>query len=66
MIAAGLPLTRFGAEKEDFIRYLLKEKEVSFVFEDESFSIVIERVSVYSQCYVMAQWLTGFINTRIW
>lgn len=51
LIAAGLPLARFGAEKEDFIRYLSREKEVSFIFEGEKFSAIIERVSVYPQCY---------------
>ena len=29
-LAVGLPLTRFGAEKNDFIKYLTKNKRVSF------------------------------------
>lgn len=33
LLSVGLPLTRFGAEKPDFIKYLLKNKEVTFVFE---------------------------------
>ena len=29
-LAVGLPLTRFGAEKNDFIKYLTKNKRISF------------------------------------
>ena len=32
-LAVGLPLTRFGAEKNDFIKYLTKNKRVSFKYE---------------------------------
>ena len=35
-LAVGLPLTRFGAEKNDFIKYLTKNKRVSFKYENES------------------------------
>ena len=28
LLSVGLPLTRFGAEKNDFIKYLSKEKEI--------------------------------------
>ncbi len=30
LLSVGLPLTRFGAEKQDFIDYLSKKKEVGF------------------------------------
>jgi plasmid segregation protein ParM len=32
-LAVGLPLTRFGAEKNDFIKYLTKNKRVSFKYD---------------------------------
>ena len=51
LLSVGLPLTRFGAEKQDFIKYLAREKEVSFRFEREKYRIRIARVSVFPQCY---------------
>lgn len=51
LLAVGLPLTRFGAEKQDFIKYLAREKEVSFQYEKEKYRIRIARVSVFPQCY---------------
>lgn len=50
-LSAGLPLTRFGAEKEDFLTYLGKNKELTFRFEDEDYTINLVKVSVYPQCY---------------
>lgn len=51
ILAVGLPLTRFGVEKSDFISYLSREKEVTFLFEQIEYQIVIEKVVVYPQCY---------------
>lgn len=51
LLSVGLPLTRFGAEKQDFIRYLARDREVSFRFEQEKYCIRIARVSVFPQCY---------------
>ena len=51
LLAVGLPLTRFGDEKKDFVSYLSKKKEVSFTFEKEKYHIFIENVCVYPQCY---------------
>ena len=50
-LAVGLPLTRFGAEKNDFIKYLTKNKRVSFKYENESYQIEIDDVAVFPQCY---------------
>ena len=50
-LSVGLPLTRFGAEKKDFIDYLMKKKEINFKFENIKYSVCIERVSVFPQCY---------------
>lgn len=51
LLAVGLPLTRFGDEKKDFVSYLSKKKEVSFTFEKEKYHIYIDNVCVYPQCY---------------
>ncbi len=51
LLSVGLPLTRFGAEKQDFIKYIARDKEVSFRFEKEKYNIRIARVSVFPQCY---------------
>lgn len=50
-LAAGLPISRFGDEKKDFIEYLFKHKEVSFRFEEDYFNIRIVHVAVFPQCY---------------
>ena len=39
LLAVGLPLTRFGDEKKDFVSYLSKRKEVVFSFEKEKYHI---------------------------
>ena len=51
VMGVGLPLTRFGAEKRDFVEYLSRQKEVHFKFEGEHFNIRIEKVMIYPQCY---------------
>lgn len=51
LLSVGLPLTRFGAEKQDFISYLARNKEVAFRFEKEQYQMKIARVSVFPQCY---------------
>lgn len=50
-LAVGLPLTRFGEEKQAFIDYLSKNEEVYFKFEEKEYHIKIVKVSVYPQCY---------------
>lgn len=50
-LSVGLPLTRFGAEKQDFIRYLSKNKELVFKYEKREYRIRLERVAVFPQCY---------------
>ncbi len=50
-LAVGLPLTRFGEEKQSFIDYLSRNEEVIFSFSEEQYHIKIVKVSVYPQCY---------------
>lgn len=46
LLAVGLPIGRFGAEKQGFIDYLRRERDVSFRFEKKQYRIAVERVSV--------------------
>ena len=60
-LAVGLPLTRFGSEKTDFVKYLADKKDVKFVFEDIKYHINIENIAVFPQCYAaVADRLQGF------
>lgn len=51
LLAAGLPLTRFGAEKQAFIDYLSQEKMREINFERTIYHVNIEHISVFPQCY---------------
>lgn len=50
-LAVGLPLTRFGSEKSDFVKYLTAERDIEFLFENIKYHVVIENVAVFPQCY---------------
>lgn len=51
-LATGLPFTRYGAEKEEFIKYLGQNKHVEFKYEDTSYSININpNIYVFPQGY---------------
>ena len=51
LLAAGLPFTRFGAEKKDFINYLTWDGVQEIEFERRKYRVSLERVSVFPQCY---------------
>ncbi len=50
-IAAGLPLTWTGAQKESFAGYLTRNKEASFRYRNTDYSIRITGASIYPQGY---------------
>ncbi len=50
-LAVGLPLTRFGEEKQAFIDYLSRKSDVMFKYAEKDYHIIIEKVSVFPQCY---------------
>ena len=51
-IAAGLPLTSFGRDKQKFRNYLLRDSQpVQFSYEGESYTVTIAEVSLYPQGY---------------
>lgn len=49
-LAAGLPLTSFGREKNAFRDYLLRDgRTVNFRYEGQDYSIAIHKVSLFPQ-----------------
>ena len=50
-LGIGLPLTRMGAEKEDYANYMLRNRRLSFKYEGKSYSIFLVSVDVYPQGY---------------
>lgn len=51
-LATGLPFTRYGAEKEAFIKYLSQNRHVEFKYEDKQYSINInQNIYVFPQGY---------------
>ena len=52
ILAAGLPLTSFGRDKQAFREYLLRDgKPISFRFEEKLYSITIADVQLFPQGY---------------
>lgn len=51
VLSVGLPLTRFGAEKKDFVTYLSRRKQLNFKYEGRHYTVEIEKVMVSPQCY---------------
>lgn len=51
IIGAGLPLTRVGAEKDDFKQYLLQNSEVSFEYEKQHYKVKISDARIFPQGY---------------
>lgn len=51
ILAVGLPASRYGDEKKDFIKYLKQNDEVYFKFEQIKYHVWIDDVYVYPQCY---------------
>lgn len=50
-LAVGLPLTRFGEERTDYVAYLSRNKELHFKFNKKTYHINLLKVFVYPQCY---------------
>lgn len=54
-LAAGLPLTSFGRDRERFRAYLLRDRQpVSFRYEEHDFRIAVTQVSLFPQGYAAA------------
>ena len=50
-LGIGLPLTRMGAEKDDYYTYMLHNRRLNFDFEGKSYSVYIISVDVFPQGY---------------
>lgn len=51
-IAAGIPLTRYGAEKEALTRYLTRHEYVKYCYEDAEYNIrIMPDIYIYPQGY---------------
>ncbi|MBQ2899613.1 MAG: ParM/StbA family protein [Oscillospiraceae bacterium] len=61
IIAAGLPLTWFGAQKEEFKKYLMKKPEVNFIFRGTEYHITISDIRVYPQGYAAVVENIGYL-----
>ena len=46
ILATGFPVTRYGAEKKEFIEYLSRNKDIRFKFEKEEYRIVLEKIAL--------------------
>ena len=62
IIAAGLPLTWFGTQKEEFTKYLMKNRKVDFVFRSTEYHITISDVRVYPQGYAAVVENVGYLK----
>jgi plasmid segregation protein ParM len=51
LLAVGLPLTRIGEERDGFVEYLMRSQDIMFTYEKTSYSVRIEYVAVYPQCF---------------
>lgn len=52
VLAVGMPLKQFSADRSAFVRYLKRDGQpVSFRFEDKPYSFRIDRVLAFPQCY---------------
>ena len=49
IIAAGLPLTNYGRDMDNFRRYLLRENPVCFRYEGKEYEVNVCNVSLYPQ-----------------
>lgn len=50
-LGVGLPLTRMGAEKQDYLDYMLRSRRLNFKYEGKSYSVFIVSVDVFPQGY---------------
>lgn len=52
VLAAGMPLKQFSPERDEFIRYLKRDRQpASFKYEDTACKLSIDKVLVFPQCY---------------
>lgn len=65
VIGAGLPATRYGAEKKEFAEYLSRNKDVTFKFEGEEYKIKLEKVALFPQGYAAAVEDLPYLGSKV-
>ncbi|MCR5836381.1 MAG: ParM/StbA family protein [Lachnospiraceae bacterium] len=50
-LAIGVAPARFGAEKDQIKKYMMRKSDISFKFEGQLYHIHIEKISVFPQAY---------------
>lgn len=50
-LGVGLPLTRMGAEKQDYLDYMLRSRRLNFKYEGKGYSVYLLSVDVFPQGY---------------
>ena len=66
MLSVGLPYSFFSEQKEDFRKYLLKNKILNFSYEGQKYHVEIKDVFVYLQGLpVMAQEVVKYQNKTV-
>lgn len=50
-LGVGLPLTRIGKEKTEYLNYMLKNRRIAFKYEEKDYLIYILSVDVFPQGY---------------
>ena len=65
ILAAGLPATRYGAEKKEFIEYLSRNTDIRFKFEQKEYKIQLEKVAVFPQSYAAVADVAGKLGKEI-
>lgn len=65
-LGVGLPLTRMGAEKGDFLKYLKQNEAMKFYYEGRNYQVNLNSVSIFPQGYAaVAKSLSKFHRTTV-
>ncbi len=65
-LGVGAPLTRMGAEKQSYLDYYNRIKELSFKYEDVSYNVKLLSVNVFPQGYAgVVEFMKGFRRSSL-
>ena len=65
-LGVGLPLTRFATERDEFLKYLNRDKDINFKFEGVNYNISLEKILIFPQCYAaVAENLESKAHNRV-
>lgn len=63
-LGVGLPLTRMGAEKQDYLDYMLKSRRLNFRYEGRRYNIYIVSVDVFPH-FTVDRRTAGFSKMQV-